>query len=67
MKMIGHGLRRTSPSAGKPALALALLVALRGAVCARRTMFTLPAAWLLGSLAGLTAATASAGPLAATF
>jgi urease accessory protein len=30
-------------------------------------MFTLPAAWLLGSLAGLTAATVSAGPLAAAF
>jgi hydrogenase/urease accessory protein HupE len=30
-------------------------------------MFTLPAAWLLGSLAGSNAATVSAGPLAAAF
>jgi len=67
MKMIGHGFRRTSPSAGRPALALALLAGLRGAPHGRRAKFTLPAAWLLGSLVGLTAATANAGPLAAAF
>ena len=50
-----------------PALALALLAGLRGAAYGRRTMFTLPAAWLLGGLAGLSAASVSAGPLAAAF
>jgi len=55
----------TSPADLVPALALALLAGLRGAPYGRRAMFTLPAAWLLGSLAGLTAATANAGTLAA--
>ena len=55
----------TSPEDLVPALALALLAGLRGAPYGRRAMFTLPAAWLLGSLAGLTAATANAGTLAA--
>jgi hypothetical protein len=50
-----------------PALALALLAGLRGAAHARRTMFTLPAAWLLGGLAGLGVASVSAGPLATAF
>jgi hydrogenase/urease accessory protein HupE len=57
----------TSPEDLVPALALALLAGLRGAAYGRRAMFTLPAAWLLGSLAGSTAATASAGPMAAAF
>lgn len=57
----------TSPEDLVPALAVALLAGLRGAPYGRRAMFTLPAAWLLGSLIGLTAATASAGPLAAAF
>ena len=38
-----------------PALALALLAGLRGAAHGRRASFTLPAAWLAGSLFGLTA------------
>jgi urease accessory protein len=42
-----------------PALALALLAGLRGAAYGRRASFTLPAAWLVGSLFGLTAAAAS--------
>lgn len=54
----------TSPEDLVPSLALAVLAGLRGAAHARRTLFTLPAAWLLGGLAGLTAASASAGPLA---
>ena len=57
----------TSPEDLLPAVALALLAGLRGAAHARRTMFTLPAAWLLGGLAGLGAASVSAGPLAAAF
>jgi urease accessory protein len=36
-----------------PALALALLAGQRGASTARVTLFVLPAAWLLGGLAGL--------------
>lgn len=55
----------TSPEDLVPALGLALLAGLRGAPSARRTLFTLPTAWLLGSLAGLTAAAANAGTLAA--
>jgi hydrogenase/urease accessory protein HupE len=39
-----------------PALALALLAGLRGAAYGRRASFTLPVAWLVGSLFGLTAA-----------
>ena len=57
----------TSPEDLVPALALALLAGLRGAPYGRRAMFTLPAAWLLGSLLGLSAATASAGTLGASF
>jgi hydrogenase/urease accessory protein HupE len=57
----------TSPEDLVPAVALALLAGLRGAAHARRTMFTLPAAWLLGGLAGLGAASVNPGPLAAAF
>jgi urease accessory protein len=57
----------TSPEDLVPALAMALLAGLRGAPSARRAMFTLPAAWLLGNLAGLTAAAASGGTLTAAF
>jgi urease accessory protein len=53
-----------SPADLVPALALALLAGLRGAPCGRRAMFALPAAWLLGSLFGLSAAPISAGTLA---
>ncbi len=57
----------TSPADLVPALALALLAGLRGAACGRRAMFTLPAAWLLGCLVGLSAAAVSAGPWSASF
>jgi urease accessory protein len=56
----------TSPEDFVPALALALLAGLRGASYGRRAMFALPMAWLAGSLCGLFAAQASAGPLAAS-
>ena len=42
-----------------PALALALLAGLRGAAYGRRALFTLPAAWMLGGLLGLTASAAN--------
>jgi urease accessory protein len=57
----------TSPVDLVPALALALLAGLRGVPYGRRAMFTLPAAWLLGSLVGLSAATVSAGMLGSSF
>jgi len=57
----------TSPEDLVPAIALAMLAGLRGASCGRRAMFTLPAAWLLGSLFGLSAAAANAGAFAAAF
>ena len=44
-----------SPEDLVPALALALLAGLRGAAYGRRASFTLPLAWLVGSLFGLTA------------
>jgi hydrogenase/urease accessory protein HupE len=46
----------TSPEDAIPALALALLAGLRGAAYGRRAAFALPAAWLVGSVVGLTAA-----------
>ena len=45
-----------SPEDLIPALALALLAGLRGAAYGRRAALTLPAAWLVGSLCGLSAA-----------
>jgi urease accessory protein len=57
----------TSPEDLVPALALALLAGLRGAPYGRRAMFSLPAAWLIGSLFGLSAATVGAGMLGASF
>ena len=45
-----------SPEDLVPALALALLAGLRGAAYGRRASLTLPVAWLVGSLFGLTAA-----------
>jgi urease accessory protein len=54
-----------SPEDLVPALAVALLAGLRGAAYGRRALFTLPAAWLLGILCGLTAAAASTGTLGA--
>ena len=56
----------TSPEDLIAALALALLVGLRGKDYGRRALVTLPAAWLLGSLAGLSAAAASVGTLGAS-
>jgi hydrogenase/urease accessory protein HupE len=44
-----------SPEDFLPVLALALLAGLRGAAYGRRALFTLPAAWLLGGLAGISA------------
>lgn len=49
-----------SPEDLVPALALALLAGLRGAAYGRRTLFVLPAAWLVGGLAGFAAATVNA-------
>ena len=57
----------TSPEDLVPALALGLLAGLRGAPYGRRAMFALPAAWLVGSLVGLSAALASTGMLGAAF
>jgi hydrogenase/urease accessory protein HupE len=51
----------TSPEDLIPALALALLAGLRGAAYGRRALFTLPAAWLVGSLAGSAALATSGG------
>jgi urease accessory protein len=48
-----------------PVLALALLVGLRGPAFGRRALFTLPVAWFLGGLAGLSAVTANPHPLVA--
>ena len=42
-----------SPEDLVPVLALALLSGLRGATYGRRTLFALPAAWLIGGLVGL--------------
>jgi len=49
-----------SPEDLVPVLALALLAGLRGAAYGRRALFVLPAAWLMGGLAGLAAATVNA-------
>jgi hydrogenase/urease accessory protein HupE len=54
----------TSPEDLVPALTLAMLAGLCGATYAKRAMFTLPVAWLLGGLAGSSVASASTGPLA---
>ena len=53
----------TSPEDLVPALALALLAGLRGAPYGRWAMLTLPAAWWLGSLSGLSGALVNAGTL----
>ena len=54
-----------SPEDIVPVLALALLAGLRGASYGRRALFTLPVAWLLGGLAGLSAMTATPHPFIA--
>jgi urease accessory protein len=53
----------TSPEDVVPVLALGLLAGLRGAPYGRRAMFTLPVAWLLGSLVGLSGALVTVGTL----
>jgi urease accessory protein len=58
-----HFLR--SPEDLVPVLALALLAGLRGAAHSRQAVFTLPAAWLIGSLAALSSAGVSTGMLGA--
>jgi hydrogenase/urease accessory protein HupE len=55
-----------SPEDIIPVLALALLAGLRGATYGRRTLFVLPTAWLIGALAGLTAAAANPHPFIAS-
>ena len=54
-----------SPDDIVPVLALALLAGLRGASYGRRALFTLPVAWLLGGLAGLSAMAAKPHPFIA--
>jgi len=54
-----------SPEDIVPVLALALLAGLRGASYGRRALFTLPVAWLLGGLAGLSAMTTRPHPFIA--
>jgi len=56
-----------SPSDLVPALALALLAGLRGAAHGRLASFTLPAAWLLGALCGLTAAATTGSAILSSF
>jgi urease accessory protein len=56
-----------SPEDLAPTLALALLAGLRGAAYGRRALFTLPAAWLLGSLFGLTAAATNGSAVLSSF
>ena len=51
-----------SPEDIIPVLALALLAGLRGAAYRRGALFTLPCAWLLGGLAGLSAINAPPHP-----
>jgi hydrogenase/urease accessory protein HupE len=57
----------TSPEDLVPALALALLAGLRGAAHGRRASLTLPVAWLVGSLFGLTATATTSGPVLSSF
>ncbi len=56
-----------SPEDLVPALALALLAGLRGAAYGRRASLTLPAAWLLGSVVGLTAAATTGSAVLSAF
>jgi len=54
-----------SPEDIVPVLALALLAGLRGANYGRRALFTLPVAWFLGGLVGLSASSANPRPFVA--
>jgi hydrogenase/urease accessory protein HupE len=56
-----------SPEDLVPAFALALLAGLRGAAYGRRASLTLPVAWLVGSLFGLTATATSGGAVLSSF
>jgi urease accessory protein len=56
-----------SPEDLVPALALALLAGLRGAAYGRRASLTLPVAWLLGSVVGLTAAATTGSAVLSAF
>jgi urease accessory protein len=56
-----------SPEDLIPSLALALLAGLRGAAYGRRASFTLPVAWLLGSLFGLTVTATTGGAVLSSF
>ena len=56
-----------SPEDLVPAFALALLAGLRGAAYGRRASFTLPVAWLVGSLFGLTAAATTGSAVLSSF
>ncbi|HEY6384193.1 MAG TPA: hypothetical protein VIX91_00765, partial [Candidatus Acidoferrum sp.] len=55
-----------SPEDIVPVIALALLAGLRGADHGRRTLFTLPCAWLLGGIGGLSAINALPHPFASS-
>lgn len=54
-----------SPEDFIPVLALAFLAGLRGATHGRRALFTIPTAWLLGGLLGLSAVAANLHPFIA--
>jgi urease accessory protein len=54
-----------SPEDFIPVLALAFLAGLRGATHGRRALFTIPTAWLLGGLIGLSAVAANLHPFIA--
>lgn len=54
-----------SPEDFIPVLALAFLAGLRGATHGRRALFTIPTAWLLGGLVGLSAVAANLHPFIA--
>jgi urease accessory protein len=54
-----------SPEDIIPVLALGLLAGLRGATHGRRALFTIPAAWLVGGLTGLSAIPANPHPFVA--
>jgi hydrogenase/urease accessory protein HupE len=54
-----------SPEDIIPVFALALLAGLRGATYGRRALFTLPLAWFVGGLAGVTASAAKPHPFVA--
>jgi len=56
-----------SPEDLVPALALALLAGMRGAPYGRRASFTLPVAWLVGSLFGLTAVATAGSAVLSSF